>query len=373
VPREVTEHSPLSALDEYPIQQLPRPIRIVETTDARAYNRYWFSVLDRAGEVYMVTGFGVYPNLDTREAYAIVVNDGTHSTVTIRGLLGDNPANIRCGPWHAEVIEPFRQWRLTLDPNESPIGFDLHWRDTKRAVFQQLGAPGVASAEGRPRLSSAGYETFGSIEGTITCNGRTFDLEYGRTRGSRDHHWGARDGVGGRAFMEPTSRISHCGQWIEFDDWAIWGQRHLYNLGDDRLSAGRVAKMEYKLRFDPITHHLLGGVITNTLDSGDVKEIHYEQIGTQVAYLRCGGYPGITSGSPDDDLYHGMYVGDDEISFRIDDVTDPEVRVHLAGFDDHLCSARCGDETTVATLECRNPLVYEMCRDGVPGFTFLDD
>jgi hypothetical protein len=62
-----TEHSPLSRFDEYPIHQFQEPARVVETTDPRALERYWFSAGHPAGEFFLVTGFGIYPNLDTAD------------------------------------------------------------------------------------------------------------------------------------------------------------------------------------------------------------------------------------------------------------------------------------------------------------------
>jgi len=49
------------------------------------------------------------------------------------------------------------------------------------------------------------------------------------------------------------------------------------------------------------------------------------------------------------------------------------VRQRIAGFDDHLVLARCDGEQTIGLLECSNPVLYEMCRDRVPGFGILED
>jgi hypothetical protein len=371
-----TEHSPLTKLDEYPIHQFDEPLRVVQTTDARAFERYWFTAADPAGEFFLVTGFGIYPNLDTADAYAVFVHDGKQTTVRMHRLLGDDRADLRYGPLSAEVVEPFREWRLTLGETDQDFSFDLRWRDTKRAVFERImGGHRGTTRLGRLIAGRAGYESFGRIEGTVDYKGKRFTLDPAQVRGSRDHHWGLRNGVGGPGHMESMPRFSHCGQWVEFGDWSIWGSRCLYNIGDDKHpGAMRVVKASHRLRFDPATNHFIGGIITNTLENGEVKEIHYEQIGPQVAYLRTGGY-GIVpdQGSPDDRVFHGMYVGDDVVVGRTDDITDPKVTMHLAGFDDHLCVARCGDEEVVGIIECMNPVLYEMCRDGVPGFALLDN
>jgi hypothetical protein len=372
-----TEHSPLTKFDEYPIHQFQEPLRVVETTDARAFERYWFTAADQSGEFFLVTGFGIYPNLDTADAYAVFVHDGKQTTVRMHRLLGDDRADLSYGPLSAEVVEPFREWRLTLADNDQDFTFDLRWRDTKRAVFERMmGGHRGSTNLGRLIPGRAGYESFGRIEGTVELKGQRFTLDPARVRGSRDHHWGLRNGVGGPGHMEPMPRFSHCGQWVEFGDWSIWGSRCLYNLGDDKNpGAMRVVKAQHRLRFDPDTNHFIGGIITNTLANGEVKEIHYEQIGSQVAYLRTGGY-GIVpdQGSPDDRVFHGMHVTDDLLVVgRTDDVTDPKVTMHLAGFDDHLCVARCGDEEVIGIIECMNPVLFEMCRDGIPGYALLEN
>ena len=38
--RNETEHSPLNSMDEYPIHQYPEPLRVIYTSDARAYERH---------------------------------------------------------------------------------------------------------------------------------------------------------------------------------------------------------------------------------------------------------------------------------------------------------------------------------------------
>ena len=57
-------------LDEYPIHQAPLPMDRVVSSDRNFYDRCYFNVHDGAGEVFMVTGLGVYPNLGVIDAYA---------------------------------------------------------------------------------------------------------------------------------------------------------------------------------------------------------------------------------------------------------------------------------------------------------------
>jgi hypothetical protein len=373
VGRDLAEHSPLSRLDEYPIHQTTEPLRLVAATDPRAFERYWFTAQDDAGESFLVTGFAVYPNLGTVDGYGLFVHDDHQTTVRAHRPLGLDRSDLSVGPLRIEIIDPFTEWRLSLGDNPQGLRFDLRWRDTKRAVFQRatFEIPGLLST--RLYHDWAGYETFGTIEGSVVFRGKTLRLDPAHVRGSRDHHWGVRDGVGGRGHMlaEPQGS-SHLGQWVEFGDWSIWGSRVLYGLGDPRPGAGRIEHTDYRLRFDPETKHLRGGVARNYLRGGEVREVTYEPIGNQTAYLRCAMYDGPDGrGTPEEDHHHGESVGE-----RVDgesyDLRDPGVRMRIAGFEDHLVRATCDGETSVGMLECRNPALYEMCRRGVPGFSILD-
>jgi hypothetical protein len=371
-----TERSPLTGLDELPIHQNPEPLRIVGTSDPRAYERYWFTAQDPASDVYLVTGFGFYPNMGTADAYAILVRDNKHTTVRAYRVLGDDRSVISTGPLNALPVEPFKEWHLTLADNAQGLTFDLRWRDTKRAVFQRFGGGGMESSkDGRPALATAGYESFGNVEGTVTIGGRTVALTPETTIGSRDHHWGTREGVGGPNHMVGThQRRSHLGQWVEFRDWSLWGMRCLWNIGDDtHPRATPVVPLSNRMRFDPETHHLLGGIVSNRFPDSSVKEIHYESIGNRVAYLRCGMYTGPDqTGTPEENYFHGSLEGAEGVGGETYDLTDPKVRVRIAGFEDHLVRATCDGEATVGILECSNPVLYEMCRDKVPGFSLLE-
>ncbi|MBI3376629.1 MAG: hypothetical protein HY017_33350 [Betaproteobacteria bacterium] len=370
--RDLTEHFPLSGWDEYPIHQFPEPIRFVATTDLRAFERYWFTAQDELGELFLVTGIGFYPNLGTADAYAILVQNNVHTTVRAHRPLGSDRGDFTVGPLCFELIEPFTEWRLSLGENAQRLAFDLTWRDAKRAVFRRQPVRHGA-ADWRLLHEWAGYETFGTIDGTVQYKGKQFQLRRSNVRGSRDHHWGIRNGVGGPGQMLREPGDSHLGQWVEFGDWSIWSRQVLFNLGDGRRGASRIEPFEHRMRFDPVTKNLTGGFIRNRLDNGEIREVAYEQIANQVAYLRCGMYTGPNDrGTPEENYHHGMAVGNC-VGGETYDLTDPNVRIRIAGFEDHLCRATWNGETVVGILECRNPALYEMCRDGAPGFSILED
>ena len=55
-------------LDEYPVHQTPLPMDRVASSDRNFYDRSYFNAHDRTGEIFLVTGLGVYPNLGVIDA-----------------------------------------------------------------------------------------------------------------------------------------------------------------------------------------------------------------------------------------------------------------------------------------------------------------
>lgn len=368
IKKRESEHSPLSAWDEFPVHQTTAPLRVVDTTDPRAYERYWFSVQDRGGAFILQTGIGFYPNLGIVDAYAAWNYGNLHTTVRAHRYLNDARQHIECGPFIFEVVEPFREWRLRLKECGQGMLFDIRFLDTKRAVFHTVSAGAASNITGRLNLRSCGYETFGVAEGNLTLDGQTFKMDKLSTCGSRDHHWGERNGVGGTGFLQDWTRKTHFGQWVEFKDWALWGERCLFNFGDPRHPVA-VMSSDRELEFDPLTDHFIGGKVTNRLANGQTKVIHYEQIDDKVIYLRTGLYMGADFlGSPDGNLFHGSDVGESVVDRVTYDLRDPKTRIRIGGFEDHLVRATCDGEETIGLIEVMNPVPFEWATQGKRGY-----
>jgi hypothetical protein len=367
------EHTPLTGLDEFLIHNSPYPVRVMWTPDAQAYERVWFTCQDRVGDVLAVIGLAFYPNLGTAEAFAIVNVRGQHSTVRAHRALGDDRMDMDLGPFHFEVVEPFRQWRLQLGPNEFGVEFDLSWFDTKRAVFRQLGAGMIVG--GRAVSPVAGYDGFGRQEGWIQAGGERFTVDRSTYLGTRDHHWGTRDGVGGPGRYMGMQH-PHSGEWVEFESFGVWGDHVLYNLGDPRKRSATLARRIHRLRFEEDTHLLVGGEVDLVFADDSVKTMTFERLGHQIAFLRCGMYGGPNGGTPDGDLWHGMAVAEGDevvVSGETYDVTDPSTRARLAGLDQHHCRVTCDGEVTYGLVEPYDTLCYEVSKAGVMGFSLLQD
>ncbi len=367
------EQYPLSPIDDFMIHQTPDPIRIMMTSDPKAYERYWMVCHDTAGEVLVATGCSFYPNLDRAEAYAIVNHRGIHRTVRVFRPLGVDRMDMRFGPIAPEVVEGLRRWRFVLEPNEWSIEFDLDFRDTTRQIFRE---PTLPIDRGYPRGRrpdvTTGFESFGDVEGWVDVAGTRIEIRPGEGRGTRDRHWGVGRGVGGPELA--LGGRMHVGvngnSFVAFSDFTIWGDKVFHRFGDERPGDGRVVKAVRRMRFEPETKIFAEAIVDYTLDSGETKQLHYERIGNQTAYLRCGMY----GGTPDKDIHQGAYDGGDEvIEGDVFDVNDPEVRASLMGLDEHLCRVTCDGETVTGIMQPIDPNAYNACASPTrEGWSFLE-
>ncbi|MEV4602930.1 hypothetical protein AB0K15_36730 [Amycolatopsis sp. NPDC049253] len=363
------EQFPLSPLDDYLIHQTPDPIRVMATGDPRAYERYWMICHDPTGEVMVATGGSFYPNLDRAEAYAIVNFRGRHTSVRSFRALGVDRADLRVGPIAPEIVRGLREWRYVLEPNEQGISYDLTFRDTTRQVFREpLSDSAHGTPPGRRNDVTAGFEGFGTVEGWVEVDGTRVELGPG-SAGTRDRHWGTGRGVGGPA-MSLGGRL-HVGvsgnAFVPFSDWTLWGDRVYYPFGDSRPGATRVAKPTRRLRFDPDTDIFAEGIVDYRLGTGEVKRLHYEHLGLQTAFLRCGMY----GGTPESGIHQGSYDGPSMTEGETYDLTNPRTRISLRGLDEHLCRVTCDGETVIGIYQTIDPVAYETCKSGRPGWDFL--
>lgn len=344
------EYSPMSGLDEYMVHNNPLPIRAMWTSDPQAYERLWFSAFDKTGDILVLVGMGFYPNLGTADAFALVNYRGQHTTVRGQRMLGADRMNMSIGPIKLEVVKPFEQWRLSLAENEFGISFEIDWFDTKRAVFQDWGNVIVDNTTYNPM---SGYETFGCQAGWVKIDGETHELTRDEFQGSRDHHWGVRDSVGGPSPKPmPGFHPPHHGEFVEFDDFGLFARWFYYNRGDER-SVDHIESVERRLRFDPDTHFMLAGEVDLRCRSGMEKKYSFERIGNQIGFLRCamyGGWGG-KGGTPDGDLWHGRFSGELAVTGETYDVNDPAVQLHISGLEQFVARFECDGEVAYGMVE----------------------
>src|SRR3954452_17860875 len=99
-------------LDEYPIHQTPLSMRFVGSSDRNFYDRCYFNAHDRTGDIFLITGAGIYPQLGVKDAYAVFRRGTTQRVIRCSDALDDERLNVKVGPYRVEVVEPLQQIRL---------------------------------------------------------------------------------------------------------------------------------------------------------------------------------------------------------------------------------------------------------------------
>src|SRR5215208_2175043 len=116
----------LTAGDDFPIHQVAEPIRHVGTSDRNFYDRYYFNAHNCSGDLFLVLGLGLYPNLGTQDAFAVVRRGDKHRVVRSSRELDDR-MDLTTGPLRVEVIEPLHKVRWITESNEHGIACDVTW------------------------------------------------------------------------------------------------------------------------------------------------------------------------------------------------------------------------------------------------------
>jgi hypothetical protein len=360
---------PLSAADDYLIHQTTDPIRIVETSDLRAYERYWTAIHDDGGRFIVITGASMYPSLDLMESFAIVNLDGEHRSVRAFRRLGANRLDLAVGPLRPTILEGMRAWRYLLAENEWGISFDFEFRDVTRQFFRDARTKsGSGYPAGRRSDVTAGFEGFGAAEGWIEVHGQRVEFDAATCRGTRDRHWGVGRSIGSAAMQPPGSPEAHGvsgNTFVMFGDWGIWGDRIYYPMASNRRP-GKIIQLNRRLRFDD-ANLFAAGIVDYTLATGEVMTVELTRLGHQIAFLRCGMY----GGTPDKNIRQGEDVGE-LVEGDHYDVTDADTRRFVAGLDQHLCRVVCNGETTYGIYQPVEPDAFHACRDGRRGWTLLD-
>ena len=332
-------------MDEYPVHQIPLSMEYVGTGDRNFYDRSYFAGHDRTGDVLLITGLGVYPNLGVIDAYATVRRGDRQWAVRFSDALGDDRRNQRVGPYRIEVIEPLRRIRLACDGDSRGIGFDLTWDGSFPAVQE---SQHVARNGRRLFLDASRFAQLGTWAGVLRVGGEEITVEPGRWVGARDRSWGLRP-VGE---AEPPGRPAEPGSgfwWtysqLRFEDYAIvllaQEEPDGYRVHNDALriwADGRREQLgwpELDIRYRPGTRHPEHATIALRVRGGKPVTIEIDTL-TSIALHVGAGYGG------DPEWGHGQWKGPEWASGSVYDLTDPAIAGRIPyGVIDHACRAMC--------------------------------
>jgi hypothetical protein len=333
-------------LDEYPIHQIPLPMRYTASGDRNIYDRNIFHGIDRKAEWYFMTGLGVYPNLGVIDAYLTVRHGDRQWVVRTSGHRPEDRMRQQVGPYRCEVVTPFHELRIVCDGDDHGLGCDL----TYRSDYGPIAEPEHVRHNGdRTFIQASRFAGVGSWEGELRVAGQTIAVTPERFNATRDRSWGIRP-VGE---AEPVGRPTEfSGMWwcwvpLRFDDFAL----HVIIEEDaEGVRSTNLAVREWpvatgrsreqfgwplpEITYRPGTRYPTAARIPLTGRDGRTSVLEVEPIIGIPLNVGCG-YNG------DPDWAHGIYKGEHWVEGAEYDHNDPAVAGRaMFSFIDNLARAR---------------------------------
>lgn len=242
----------LSPLDDYPIHQVAEPVRRVGTSDRNFYDRYYFNAGSPDGDTFVILGFGQYPNLGVKDAFALVADQHHHRVVRASGPLGADRMDTTVGPFRIEVLEGLRRLRFVVEPTEHDVALDLTWEAAVPAHEEPRHLDRLGT--GRAYLDACRLAQTGRWTGSFTVAGAVTEVAPERWWGTRDRSWGIRPS----GEPEPagiTADLPFQGfRWLyapmQFED------RSLFLIVQEGAEGRRIVDSAVEVRTDGATRHL---------------------------------------------------------------------------------------------------------------------
>ncbi|MBS1847623.1 MAG: hypothetical protein JST73_05040 [Actinobacteria bacterium] len=333
-------------LDEFPLHQTPLSMAYVATSDRNFYDRCYFNAHDGTGDVYVITGAGVYPNLGVVDAFALVRRGSHQWALRCSDALESTDRRApTVGPYRIEVIEPLEVIRVVCDGDEHGIGFDLTWTGSFPAEMEQ---PHVMRTGARAIIDASRFAQVGTWSGEVRIDGEKIEVTADRWIGSRDRSWGIRPSGDaeppGRAADEPLEGFWWTYVPLRFEDHALVviiqetadGFRTLNNA-TRTWADGRREQLgwpEVEIDYASGTRHPTAARLRLFPRGGDPFTLEIDTV-TSIALHVGGGYGG------DPEWAHGRWMGRGWVDGSVYDLDDPEIVARTPfGVIDHVARAR---------------------------------
>ena len=147
---------------------------------------YFYGVYSADAQVLLLTGMRINPNADVIGAHVGVNVRGRQRTARLSRTWRKHCYTV-VGNLRYDVLDPYRDIRLTMTQNEAGIAFDLHWLGLGPAHLSQHH---LATVRGRRTTDQSRYNQTGTASGWIEVAGERFDVQAGAWGACRDHSWG---------------------------------------------------------------------------------------------------------------------------------------------------------------------------------------
>ncbi|MFW0784482.1 hypothetical protein AAFP35_08150 [Gordonia sp. CPCC 206044] len=337
----------LSPMDDYPIHQAAEVIRHVATSDRNFYDRYYFNCHGQDAESpWLIIGLGVYPNLGVTDCFAVARHGDEHIVVRASRALGDDRSDLRVGPFTIEVLEGLHRLRVALDDGHGDLSFDLTFTSSGPAVLEPRHFQRQIE---RVVFDTQRFVQTGTWAGTLSVDGKRFDVAPDGWGGNRDRSWGVRpvgepEPQGRRAAADLSGTFFWIYSVMEFDDFSIVVVVQETETGERVMDDARrvwrdpdrdsewLGHVVHDLTFIPGTREIAEATLRFTRPTGEVTTVTCRP--ELANYLAFGTGYGL-----EPDWRHGMWQGDlkvEDLHLKVSEL-DPTMKMfcvtdHFARF-----------------------------------------
>ncbi|HZP30528.1 MAG TPA: hypothetical protein VFC99_16370 [Acidimicrobiia bacterium] len=358
---------PLRGADEGLNHQIVDTFATVAESDYSWTEKIWVSVASADGSLQLDFGLGKYHNRGVVDGFGGISRGREQWTVRASRELDAAPEDAAIGPIRYEVVEPLRQIRVRLEPNDvQPVAFDVVLSAVTPPFFEDRNLVRNRRT-GRIDVNVIRYHQGGWASGTVAVDGESYAVRPEAWFGFRDHSWGVRQGVGApltdlaapptparvdgaRGMMKwsPSFFRRPDGSFYEtaiFLTGGAWNYSSAYvNEADGRQA--RVRAVEPRLEYDPHTRFVRSGELRLVMDTGEERTIEVEAPGDAGFFLKTAGY-GRWAGH-----IHGAWRGPLHLDGEyIPDCWDDEHLGRLGQLRDTPIRVREGDATGFGIME----------------------
>jgi hypothetical protein len=357
----------LRQADEGLNHQIVDTFATVSESDLAWTEKLWTSFANVDGSLQVDLGIGKYHNRGIIDGFAGVSRGREQWTVRGSRELDSAPEATSIGPIQYEIVEPLKQVRVRLAPNDvQPISFDIVLSAVTPPFFEDRNLVRNPRT-GRIDVDVIRYHQGGWASGSVTVDGFTHEVNPQEWFGFRDHSWGVRQAVGAPPTdlipPSPSAQAATArramkwtpaflgrpdGSYYEtaiFVTEGVWDYSSAY-INEASGSQARVRSIEPDLTYDSRTRYVRGGRLTLTMESGERRVIEVEVLGESGFCLKTGGY-GEWAGH-----IHGKWRGSLHLDGEyIADCRDDEHLRALGQFRDTPIRVREGDAVGYGIME----------------------
>ena len=278
----IKDIGPLLGADEGLHHQIVDTFAVLSQSDFTWTEKIWGSFGRVDGSLHVSFGLGKYANRGIIDAFGGVSRGREQWTVRGSRELRSAPEDTGVGPVRYEVIEPLKQVRFILEPNDiQPIAFDIVLTGVTPPFFEDRNLNRSLVSQ-RVDMNVIRYHQGGWASGTVAVDGHTEEIEDEQWFGFRDHSWGVRQGIGDQprdlipnpmAGVMSQSRLNWMPAFFRRPDGSYyetavfllqlhgWTMHGAY-INDADGQQHPVQSIERECSYDPFTRFVTGGRFT---------------------------------------------------------------------------------------------------------------